>query len=270
MNWWLEIFEFGFMRRALLAGFLIAPLLSGLGIVSSLRNMAFFGDGMAHATLAGIAIAIIAGQATLPVAILWAVVVAIGIYLIEQKTELSTDTAIGILFTSSLAFGVILMSTTTGYQPELMSYLFGNILLLKPADIYTLLVFAVIIGGWVFFKMDNLLYSALNQDLAKVSGVRVQRDTFLLYLALAISVVLGVKVMGVILVSALLIIPAATAQLLSRSFKGYAILTLFLGWLMTILGIVISFYTDLPSGAVIILLGTGFFLFANFVKFIKK
>lgn len=255
----LEILSYPFMQRALLAGVIVGVLLAALGVFVVMRKMAFFGDGIAHASLAGIALGLLVGVAPLPVATVYAIAMALLIYTLERSTALSSDTIIGILFTASMALGVVLMSVIPGFQPELISFLFGNILTITTVDIITIASFATLILIWLLGWRRELTYTTLDADSATIAGVNTQLHTILLYVALAISVVLGVKLLGIILVSALLIIPAATSRLLSHTFNGFFWTSLFLSVLFVFLGLVLSFTLDAPSGATIILVATALF-----------
>jgi len=257
----LRIFTYPFMLRAFISGGLLALVLATLGIFVTLRKMAFFGDGIAHASLAGIAIGLLAGVSPLPVALAWAFAIAMLIYWLERNTRLPSDTLIGIFFTASMALGVVLMSFSRGYQPELISFLFGSILSIRSLDVAVIAVTSLVILAWLIISFRQLVFMSLTEESAKVNGVRVELQKALLYAALALATVLGVKILGIILVSALLVIPPATARLLSRHFRGYLILSLVLSELFVGLGLILSFIYDLPSGATIILVGAaGFFL----------
>ena len=172
--------SYPFMQRAFLAGLMLGLLLASLGVLATLRKMAFFGEGVAHASLAGIALAIFAGVAPLPVAIAWAVLIAIVIFWLERATRLSSDTLIGILFTASMALGVIIMSQTTGYQPELISFLFGSILAIRPEDLWIIGIFTVIILTWFGLSLKQLTYTSFNEDAATIAGIKTKAQTLLL------------------------------------------------------------------------------------------
>lgn len=259
----LEVFGYPFMQRAFISGGLLALILAALGIFVTLRKMAFFGDGIAHASLAGIAIALLAGLAPLPIALLWALLVAMLIYWLERHTRLPSDTLIGIFFTASMALGVVLMSLTRGFQPELITFLFGSILSIGTFDLAVISVMSLVIAVWLIVSFRQLVYMSLSEESAKVAGVRTELQKGLLYAALAFATVLGVKILGIILVSALLVIPPATSRLLARDFRGYLFGSLVLSELFVSLGLILSFLYDLPSGATIILVGAaGFFLAA--------
>ncbi len=263
MTVFLDILNYPFMQRAIVAGALLGVLLASLGVIATLRKMAFFGDGVAHASLAGIAIGVLAGTAPLPFALLWAVFIAIVIYVLERSTRLSSDTLIGILFTASMALGVILMNYTTGYQPELISFLFGSILAVRPTDLWIMAGFTVLISTWFFASLRHLTYSALSEEAAMVAGIPVKRQTLAFYIALAIATVLGVKILGIVLVSALLVLPAATAKLITRSFKSYVAVSIIIAEVVILTGLILSFALDLPSGAVVVLVGTTLFFLVS-------
>ena len=262
----LELLSFPFLQRTILAGLMLGLLLACLGVFVMLRRMAFFGDGIAHASLAGIAIALLAGLAPLPVGLVWALLVAMIIFWLEKKSKLPTDSLIGILFTSSMALGVILMRFTPGYQPDLVSYLFGSILSIQVSDLWITAGLSTVILGWLFFFKRQLTFMSLTEEAAEVSGVKVSLHTLILYISLALATVLGVKVLGIVLVSALLILPPATSRLLAKNFKQYFTLSIIIAELTILIGLLTSFYFDLPSGATIVLTGTLLFAIAALIK----
>lgn len=254
-----DVLQLPFMQRALLAGVILALLLASLGVFATLRRMAFFGEGVAHASLAGLAIALLAGVAPLPVALLWAFLVAALMFIIEQRTTLPRDTVIGILFTASMSLGVVLMSLTEGYQPELFTFLFGSILAIRQADILVLATAAtVILTGLVVFGRQLFLL-CVNEDSARIAGIHTNVVTLLLYFALAAAMVLGVHMLGIILVSALLIIPPATGRLLATSLRSYVVLANVFAVAAVLVGLVLSAMLNLPSGASIVLVAAGVF-----------
>jgi len=250
-----EIFQMVFMQRALLAGIILAFLLAVLGVFVVLRKMSFFADGIAHSSLAGVAIAVLFAWNSLLVAVLVSVFFSILIFFLEKRFKFSSDLAIGIIFTTGLSLGVILMSQTPGYQADLMSYLFGNILAIRSSELWWILGFAVLILGFVFWKKKALTLFSLNSDLARVSGLKVDLLQLGLYVALSVAVVLSIKAMGIVLVSALLVIPVANARLLAKSFKGLLIWSVVISELIVFFGIIFSYYLDWPSSPTIVVVG---------------
>jgi zinc transport system permease protein len=262
----LELLSLPFIQRALLAGIILGLLLACLGVFVTLRRMAFFGDGVAHASLAGIALAILAGLSPLPIALIWAVVIAIFIFFLERKIKLPTDTLIGILFTASMALGIVLMRFTPGYQPDLISYVFGNILAIQSFDLWVTLGVSAIVVVWLITSLRQLTFMSLSEEGAVVAGMPVARHTIFLYISLALATVLAVKMLGIILVSALIIIPPATSRLLARNFKQYFTFSIIAAELAILGGLIISFQFDLPSGASVVLTGTALFILALILK----
>lgn len=258
----IEMLSQPFMQRAFIAGIFLSVLLATLGIFVTLRKMAFFGDGIAHSSLAGIAIALLFGLAPLPTALVWAVAVAVAIHSLERSTRLSSDTLIGIFFTASMALGVVLMSFTRGYQPELVTYLFGSILAVRSEDLMVIVGAGTLILAWVWAWFRELTYASLAQENAAVAGISTYRLGLGLYVALAVATVLGVKVLGIVLVSAILVLPPATSRMLTSTFRDYVTGSICVSIFTAILGLSASYLYDLPSGAAIILVGAVVFFLA--------
>lgn len=266
----LEILQYPFMQRALIAGAVLGAVLAYLGIFVVLRRMAFFSDGIAHASLAGVAIGIIASFNPLFTAVIFSILVAVAIYFMEKKTALSTDTAIGILFTFGMAMGILLISFKSGYQPELISFLFGNILAIKTSELIIIIVMSALILIFLISQQKKLTLLSLDREIAYVSGINPDIYHFFLYIFLSIAVVLGIKILGVVLVSAILITPVSTAKLLSSSFKSLLALTLVMSEIVILAGLAVSYYFNLPTGPTIVICGAGIFFLSLFIKAIKN
>lgn len=266
----LEIFQYPFMQRALIAGVILAAILALLGIFVVLRKMSFFASGIAHASLAGVAIGILTSQNPLIVALILSVIFSIIIYLLENKYRIASDTTIGIIFTSGMALGVVLMSLHQGYQPELISFLFGNILSINNQEIWLILLLGFLIIFFISFCLRELTLLSLDKETAYITGVKVNRLQAILYITLSVSIVLGIKVLGIILISALLITPVATSKLLATSFKKMAILSVVLAEAAVLSGMFLSYYLDLPTGPTIVLVSTIIFILSLLAKAFKK
>lgn len=266
----MELFSFPFMQRALVAGAILGVVLASLGIFVTLRKMSFFGDGIAHSSLAGIAIAVLTGLSPLPVALAWGLLVALLIFWLERSTKLPSDTLIGIFFTASMALGVVLMSFTEGYRPELLTFLFGNILAVQTADLLLIAAVSAAIMVWYVTSFRHLTYMSLSEESALVAGIPVALQTATLYVALALATVLGVKILGIVLVSALLVLPSATSRMLTTSFRGHVVASVAIAEVVIFLGLLVSFRYDLPSGATIILVGTAMFFFAALLRVARR
>ncbi len=262
----LEIFELAFMQRALITGIILAVVLSYLGILVILRKMSFFADGIAHSSLAGVAIGVLASFYPLLSAIAFSLLMGLLIYYLEEKSKLSSDTIIGIIFSSGLALGAMLMSFKSGYQPELISFLFGNILAITWLDLIIIATVGFLIVLFVKLYYKKLVLISLNKDLAQAQGLKGKSLKLFFYLALSTAVVLAIKVLGLILASALLIIPVATAKSFSKSLKHLNFLAIFIGIITVFLGLLLSYYFDLSTGPTIVLLGAVFFFFSLLFK----
>ncbi len=254
-----ELFQYPFMQRAFVAGILLAGLLAYLGVFVVLRKMAFFSDGIAHASLAGVAAGVLLSVNPLVTALLASLVFAVGMFFLEKKTNLSSDAAIGIIFTSGMALGVLLMSFKRGYQPELIGFLFGNILTIKQSDLIIIVVLSILIWTFLIANMRRITLLALDREMAYLSGVSPDFFQLTMHIVLAVSVVLGIKILGIVLVSALLIIPVSISKLISRSFRHLVFWSVVLSELIVISGLFISYLFDLPAGAVIVLTGAAIF-----------
>lgn len=270
VNNMLEILSFPFMQRALIAGVISALLLGTVGVYVVSRQMSFMGDGIAHASLAGVALALLLGWAPLPLAMIVGVLIAIVIFFLEKKTNISSDAAIGMLFTSGLALGVILLRFFEGYQPELISFLFGNILSVQSLDIVVMATVGSILLILLFVFKRQLTFMTLDPEGGYLHGLSSWSYDLLLYIITALSIVLSIKLLGIVLVSALLIIPSSISKLVSRSFDAFLRNAVLLAVLIVILGLMLSYWLDLPSGATIVLTGTLLFVLFSIVYWWRK
>lgn len=255
-----ELFQFAFIQRALIAGILIAAALALFSPLVVLRKMAFFGEGIAHASLTGIAIGLVAGWQPLVVALVFGILLAVIMELLERVTRLTSDTIIGIFFAASMGVGVIILSQSQGYQPDLISFLFGNILAIQPSEIIITGALTLLLLLFFFFFRQRLFLLAFDPDTAALTGINRGVLETLYRILLAVAVIIGVKVIGIVLVSALLVLPAALAKLLTASLRALTITTMIVSQVIVIIGLLVSLVLDWPSGATIIVFGTILFL----------
>ncbi len=203
----LELFTYPFMQRAFAAGGITALLLGALGVYIVSRRMSFLGDGLAHASLAGVALAILFGWAPLPVTLVFSILLAFVLYFFEEKAQIASDMAIGIIFTTGMAIGVILLHFYPGYQPELVSYLFGNILAVTNTDLAIIAGVGAVVLASLFFFSKRLTFVTFDPEGAYLAGLRSSLYVLLLYVFTAVAIVLSIRLLGIVLVSALLILP---------------------------------------------------------------
>lgn len=265
-----ELLQLEFMQRAFLAGIILAPVLALLGSFVTLRKMSFFADGVAHASLLGVALSMLVGIAPFNGALIIGVIFGIIIFLLERYTSIASDAVIGIIFTTGLALGIILISMQPGYQPDLISFLFGNILAVTWGNVWTIGLFSLGILSSIIVMFKKFILTSLSEELAWSSGMSTAWINLLFYILLSVAVVLGVKLLGIILVSALLITPSVTAKLVTHSFRSYVISSVIFSLLAFIGGLFASYYLDLPSGASIVLAATIIFIITLLGKAILK
>lgn len=263
----LEMIQFPFMQRAMIAGVILSILLGWLGVFVITRRMSFIGDGVAHASLAAVAFAILTGLAPLPTAVIFSIILGTLLYLL-QKTTLSTDTAIGLLFTFGMALGVILLQYHEGYVPELISFLFGSILAVSTDNVILIVGLSIILLALLFWKRKEFAFLAIDQQGAKLAGINTTTTDLLFYIMVSASIVLAIKLIGVILVSALLIIPSSIGKTLGASFKQFEIITICASIATTLIGLSLSYVLDWPAGASIVITGTGLLAFSVVFRYL--
>lgn len=253
----IELFSYGFMQRALLVGLLVAILCSVLGVFLVLRRLSMIGDGLAHVTFGSVAISLFAGlggAAMLLVSLPIVMLSAVGILRIAEKNRLGGDAAIGIVSSLGVAVAVILAATGKGFGIDLFSYLFGSMLAISQAELLVAVVLFVVVAAVLWFYYNDLCALAFSEELAAVSGIKTGFLNILLALLTALTVVLAMKLVGVMLISAMLILPASTALQISRSFRMTMVVSVVAGMLAVLAGIIISVIMNLPTGATIIVL----------------
>lgn len=262
----LDFLSYPFMIRAFIAGGLVSVVLGWLGTFIVTKKMSFIGDGLAHASLSGIALAILLGWAPLPTAVIVSVILAVFIYFLEKKTNISGDMAIAIIFTTGMAIGLILLNYHQGYQPELMSYLFGNILSISQSDFLFIIIASVLIILILARYYRLFLFSTFDRIGAQLAGKKPDYYELLLYVMSAVAIISSIKLVGIILVSALLVVPSAISRLFANSYLNFVILAIISAIVIIFLGLVFSYYLDWPSGATIILTGSFLFLVSGLYK----
>ncbi len=251
---WADLWAFDFLQRALVAGCLVSLLCSVLSLFVLLKRMAFVGIGISHAALGGVSIGLLTGLNPMLSALVVCIGTALGIGAISRGGRLATDMAIGILTTGLMALGVVLVGFSDTYQGDLFSYLFGNILAVSSGQLMGLAVAAVLVLGfiWLFFK--ELLFATFDEEVAQVTGLPARALDYGLLVAMAITVVSAIAVVGLVLASAMLVIPAAIGTQLARNWRGVLLVSILSGLLAVVAGLSLSYYWDLASGGAIVLM----------------
>lgn len=258
----IEALAYPFMQRALVAGLLVGLVASLLGVFVILRRSAFFGDAVAHASLAGIAIGVVSGIPPLVPAAAVAVGIGVALHRLERLGRLSLDTILGFILPFFMAVGVLVLSLSPGFQPELLSYLFGSILTVGGPGLTAIAVVAVVVAGVLARLGRRLVFAAFDPEGAHAAGLDVARLLTAQHVLLALVVITSISIVGIVLVNALLVIPAATAKLLARSLGQMFVLAPVLGIASVLAGLVVSAWVDAPSGPAIVVIAGALFLAA--------
>ncbi len=249
-----DILSFGFMQNAIISGIAISLICSTVGLFLVLRKYSLFGDALAHSAFGGVALGLFLGVYPLWAAYVVSILSALGLTKIRQKFDISGDAIIAILLSSGIAIGIVLISLSGGFSIDIFSFLFGSILLVSTENVIMVLgmcavIFVILIAGYKKF-----LYITFSEEQAKVSGIQVQKLNYLLIAIAGITVVTSMQLVGVLLVSALFVIPNVTAMMFKRSFKQTIILSMSFSVFSTVAGIMISYPLDIaPSGMVVLL-----------------
>jgi len=254
-----DALSFGFMQRALVAGILIGIVGSYYGVFIVQRGMSFLGSGLAHAAFGGVALGLLLNSEPLWVAVPFTVIVAVLITWVRDRSDLGADTVIGIFFALSMALGIIFLSRIPTYTTDAFTYLFGSILSVSSIDIWAS-VGITIAAVAVLPLWGRWAYATIDRESAMADRVPVKFDDYLLSVLIAVTVVVAAKVVGIILISAFLVIPAAAARVVSRRFLSMTIISVIFGFTAVVIGLFSSYNLDLPTGATIILVQTVIFV----------
>ena len=250
------------MQRALLAASFAALVCSVVGVFVVLRGMAFMGDAVAHSSLAGMSVAYFFGGNIFWGAFAWALPASLAITFISHRANIRLDTAIGIIFASGFAVGIILMSRVSNYTADLFGLLFGNVLGVSWSEVALIGFVAGSVLLVIIALYKELLFTAYDATMSAASGIPVRFIQYLLPLLVGVTTVASLKAVGRVLVVALLVTPAATGALLARRLPGIMTYSVFTGLISTVGGLYLSFHAVLPTGPSIVVVATGSFLAA--------
>ncbi|MBO6549329.1 MAG: metal ABC transporter permease [Rhizobiales bacterium] len=255
-----------FLIRAALGGIGMALIAAPLGCIVVWQRMAYFGETIAHSGLLGVSLGLLVSINPTLAVFLSAVMVTFGLRAVERKTNLAKDTALGLLAHIVLATGLIVTSQFESLQVDLMGVLFGDILAISNLDLYMVGIGLLVIWGVIAWVWQDLLALSIDRELAIAEGVHVSRIEFLFSLAIAATIALSMKLVGLLLVTAMLIIPAAAAMGISRTPEQMVVFTALISCFSVISGLVASLYIDIPTGPAIVVSMAFFFLLTSLVK----
>lgn len=262
--------EFDFMRRALLAGFLLSLMIPLIGVVLVNRKTSMLGDALSHTSLAGVGMGLILGFDPVIGAVIICIISAFAIEAIRKKFPHYGDMATAVIMSTGLGLAALLSDFAPGGN-NFESYLFGSISSVTNQDIINIVVVAVLVFGISLVYYGALLDISIDINLARIAGVKVKRINSMLTFLAAITVALACKIVGALLVASLIVLPVATSLLVSKSYKQTMLISIILGVLYTMIGIVVSYYLDVkPGGAIVINSVIGMAIFAVYKKFNGK
>ncbi len=257
-----EPFNYGFLRHALVVCTIAGALCGLLGVFVTLRGMSYIGHGLSHAIFGGAAICATIGLNFFVGAGVWGVASGLAVGRVSRRRAISADAAIGVITTASFAFGIALLGLFSRVKQSIEATIFGSVLGVSRSDMLIILVIAVATASVVIYQYRPLLFTTFDPEVAGVSGVNIGRVDALLMLMLTFAILASMKVLGVTLIAAALVIPPTTARLLTNSFNRMLAISTTIGALSGLVGMYLSFHLDVSSGATIVLINFVVFLFA--------
>ncbi|MDW7641520.1 MAG: metal ABC transporter permease [Nitrosarchaeum sp.] len=250
----LDILSYGFMQKALIAGIAVAIICSFMGTFLVLRRYSLFGDGIAHVSFGGISIGLFLGIAPLWTAFVVAILGGLGLQKLRQSTKISGDAAVAVTLVSGLAIGVILVSASGGFSVDIFSFLFGSILLISFEDTALIIGISAGIIATLVILQKQFLHLTFNEEQAKIAGLNVSVLNYIFVVLAAVTVVTSMRLVGILLISALIVIPNIAAMMFGKGFKKTVGISISMSVFSVIVGILLSYYLNLaPSGTIVII-----------------
>ncbi|MBU5256294.1 metal ABC transporter permease [Tissierella praeacuta] len=261
-----DAFHYDFMIKAIVAGVLIAISSSFLGIFIVLRKHSMIGDGLAHVSFATVAIALLLKQSPILISIPIVVLASVLILKLSEIDNLNGDASIGLISSFSVAVGILISSLSKGSNIDLFSYLFGSILVISDFELILSVILSIIILSIIILFYNSLFAITYDESFATTMGINVKKLNYLISILTGITVVLGIRIVGTMLISSMIIFPTVTALQISTSFKNTIIISEIISILSVIVGLFISFVYDLPTGATIVIVNAICFMISLFIK----
>lgn len=265
-----EIFKQDFMMKALFSGIFIAIACSILGVFLVLKNMSLIGDGLAHVSFAAIALGLLVSDKPLLISIPLVVIASFIILFMKEKAKIDADATIGLLSSTSIAVGVIIASAAKGFNVDLFSYLFGSILFISNQEMFTSFFVAVSIIILVIIFYNDLFSITFDENFAKISGVKVKWINYLLSVFTSITIVLGIRIVGTLLISSLIVFPSVSALQIAKGFKETIIFSVIFSIISVVIGIILSYVLNLPTGALIVIVSCFIFMATLILKKVRS
>lgn len=262
----LEIFQYSFMIRAFLAGLMIAIIAPLIGNFLVVRRFSLIADTLSHVALAGVAIGLLLKTQPLVVTIIVTVIAAIAIEKLRSSKNIPGEAVLAMFLPGGLALSIVLLSLANGFNANLFSYLFGSITTVAESDLWLTLGLGILTLSIIIFFYKKLLFASFDEESAKVSGISVGFINTILIVLTAITVSLSMRVVGILLIGALMVIPVITGMQISRSFLQGIYYSLLFALIAVVIGLFMSYYLNLPAGGAIVLLSLGIFGLVAFLK----
>ena len=257
-----DILSYSFMQHALMAAFLVGLAAPMVGVFLVQRRLSLIGDGMGHVALAGVAVGVFTNQSPVLTALVFAVLAAVGIEVVRARGRTSGDVALAVMFYGGMALGVVVIGRSNGAPANLDSYLFGAISTTTDTDLVVFAVLAFVVVALTWALAPRLFAVANDEEYARATGMAVTALNITLAVLTAVTVVVAMRVVGLLLISALMIVPNATAQLIAGSFRSAMRIAVVIGVICSVGGVSASFYADTAPGGTIVLLAIALFLLA--------
>ena len=250
----LEALSYGFMQKALIAGIAVGLICSFMGTFLVLRRYSLFGDGIAHVAFGGISVGLFLGVFPLWTAFIVSILGGLGLQKLRQSTKISGDSAVAVVLVSGLAVGVILVSSSGGFSVDLFSFLFGSILLISQEDTIMILALSAGIIATLTIMQKQFLHLTFNEEQAKLSGMRTTLLNYAFVVLASITVVTSMRLVGILLISALIVIPNITAMMFGKGFKKTVLISMSISIISVVSGILLSYVFNVaPSGTIVVI-----------------
>jgi len=260
------LFEYTFIRNAVLASIIASIVCGVIGTIIVEKKLVSMSGGIAHTSFGGIGLGYLLGFEPIIGGLIFAVIAAVSISKIRRETKTKSDTLIGMFWAVGMALGILFISMSSGYQPDMTSYLFGDILTVSSVYIKIMVVLSIIILGIIFTAFNYWKAYLFDEEYLKVLGIDIKILEYILFIIISLSIVILIKVVGIILAIALLTIPPAISKLFTKDLKKIMGLSIIFGIILSFLGLYVSYNFNIPSGSTIILVSVVSFLVVSFLK----
>jgi len=264
------LFSYSFITRAIVVGILVSLCSSMLGVSLVLKRYSMIGDGLSHVSFGALAVAAALNMAPLAVSVPLVIIAAFFLLRLSQNGTIGGDAAIAVFSSSALAMGIIITSMTTGINTDICNYMFGSILAMSSRDVYISIVLSVVVLGMYILSYNKIFAITFDENFSRATGVKVDVYNMAVAVLTAITIVLGMRIMGALLISSLIIFPALSAMRVCRFFKGVIICAALLSMVCFFMGIVLSYALEVPVGASVVAVNLGVFLLLTAISKLKR